>query len=169
MQTASSRYLKSIGRVHFLRWYPDIHHTTRKSFIYIYIYIYIYIVIHRFFSVARPTRSFKLGSKSDWLYVSRISYSRTINILHVTEGIFTNNFLDIRFQLPRLLNSWDELLHSLYIYIYIYIYPHSLTSNSLFSTHSITLPLFILIRIHTLYHPPFHLQVSLLEIFIYPT
>ena len=47
-----------------------------------------WFVMSQLFSVARPARCFKLGSKPGWLYVSRISYSRLIVILYVTKGFF---------------------------------------------------------------------------------
>ena len=116
--------------------------------LYIYIYIYIYIhphtdcfVVSQLFCVVRPARCFKLGSKSGWLYVSRIPYLRNIIVLSLREGIFNVNFLHIRYRQPEVFNSWEELLyfsvrnsgqnfplksstHSgehIYIYIYIYI------------------------------------------------
>ena len=60
--------------------------------------------------MARPARSFKLGSKLDWLYPRAI-------IIPVIK-FFTYIFQHMRYRLPDLLSCSEQLL---YIYIYIYI------------------------------------------------
>ena len=81
-------------------------------YIYIYTYIYIYcyrstdcFVVSQLISGARHVRYLKLGPKSGWLYVSRISYHTIISKLN------GNCFAWV-------LNSWD---------IYVYIYNHSMS------------------------------------------
>ena len=102
--------------------------------VYIYIYIYIYchpptdcFVVSQLFSVVW---CFKLGSETSWLYVSQLSYSKTIVILCVTEGIFTYIFTytssatgSTQFLIHIYENIWTYM-DALYAHTYIDAYIH---------------------------------------------
>ena len=85
--------------------------------------------------MARHARCSRLGSKSSWLDVSRISYSKAIVLLSISEGIY----IHIHLSGSGEFNTWKELFiysyvvagnsslessTNIYIYIYIYIYCH---------------------------------------------
>ena len=67
-------------------------------------------VLSQRFNVARHAWCLKMGSKPSWFHVCRISYPSDIIILSVSGGIFSCNFLHIRYQFPGMLNSWEGLL-----------------------------------------------------------
>ena len=112
--------------------------TSQMPYIYTCVCACIYIYCHTetvYFVVSPLFRCFKQGSKRGWLYISRISYPRTIVNLSLVKAFFTYK---ICYRLPRVLNSWEKQLRfslcssqqifplecstnrGKYIYIYIY-------------------------------------------------
>ena len=86
-------------------WHRDglkINRIWRYSNIYIYCHSQTNCFIEsQHFSVARYVRCFKLGSKTGWIYVSRMSYPKAIVPLDVNPGIlhlylFTNSLIGYR-------------------------------------------------------------------------
>ena len=99
-------------------------HSSAQPNKYIYIYIYCHpqtdcFIVSQLFSVARPTRCFKLRSKPWWIYVSRTSCSISIVILRVSEGIL---YIYLSTYMLLATKRAQFVLRAMPVYIYIYVY-----------------------------------------------
>ena len=117
--------------------------TITQLFIFVHIYSHpqteCFLESH-IFSVARH---FKLGSKSAWLYVNRIFYSRASVILNISEGnffmykfiyIYTIDYLwaqfmrrDLHYIYIYIVTLWTiavGVYKSIYMYVYMHVYKH---------------------------------------------